>query len=237
MTVPNIARKCSLENCDRPHGARGLCDYHYNLVCKNGDLASLPQKPEQRCSVENCDNPFFARAWCEKHYARWRRNPTKDPATTVHIYPVGETLEERFWSKVDKDGSTMPHMTTPCWKWRGDKRGYPALTFEGKRYIVHRLSWELANGRPPKDELIIRHRCDNIYCCNPDHLLEGTDADNTMDKMLRGRHKQALSINNARAVRELLDQGYSRKAIVKLTGIRRQTVWRIAQKISFQWLD
>ena len=28
---------------------------------------------------------------------------------------------DRFWEKVDKNGPTQPHMTTPCWVWTGGR--------------------------------------------------------------------------------------------------------------------
>jgi hypothetical protein len=33
------------------------------------------------------------------------------------------------------------------------------------------------------------HACDNPSCCNPTHLRGGTNADNTADKMAKGRHR------------------------------------------------
>lgn len=34
---------------------------------------------------------------------------------------------------------------------------------------------------------MLRHACDNPLCCNPDHLLTGTQQDNINDKVARGR--------------------------------------------------
>lgn len=33
----------------------------------------------------------------------------------------------------------------------------------------------------------LRHSCDNPPCCNPKHLIVGTQAENTQDKIDRGR--------------------------------------------------
>lgn len=70
---------------------------------------------------------------------------------------------DRLWSKVDKTGA--------CWVWQGSVfgKGYGVFTFEGRRYIVHRLSYELVNG-PIPDGLVIDHLCRNQLCVRPDHL-------------------------------------------------------------------
>jgi hypothetical protein len=31
----------------------------------------------------------------------------------------GTPLEEWLWTRVDKDGPTMPGMDSPCWMWTG----------------------------------------------------------------------------------------------------------------------
>ena len=43
-------------------------------------------------------------------------------------------------------------------------------------------------GPIPKGALVL-HKCDNRKCVNHTHLYAGTNADNTRDKMQRGRHR------------------------------------------------
>lgn len=94
-------------------------------------------------------------------------------------------LEKRFWSKVDRRGSD------DCWPWIAKakhKHGYGMFTVAtGFVDYSHRLAFALANGGMPEGTYI-RHSCDNPPCCNPMHLLEGTQADNVQDMMRRGRH-------------------------------------------------
>lgn len=84
----------------------------------------------------------------------------------------------RFWSRVDVSTDFQ------CWPWKGRKnqRGYGRI--DGG--MAHRMAYTLVNGDIP-DGMIVRHTCDNPPCCNPKHLLVGTDADNARDSIERNR--------------------------------------------------
>lgn len=74
---------------------------------------------------------------------------------------------------------------TGCWEWRNlSKTGYGnnmAVNIDGNiRYIVpHRLSFYIGYGEYPP---LIRHKCDNKSCVNPDHLESGSHRQNQLDK-------------------------------------------------------
>lgn len=91
------------------------------------------------------------------------------------------SIEERFWAKVEKgDG---------CWTWTGCKspKGYGQILFnDNKIHLAHRVSYIMANGLIDSS-LLVRHKCDNPSCVNPDHLELGTYKDNNRDKIERGR--------------------------------------------------
>ena len=48
----------------------------------------------------------------------------------------------------------------------------------------------IANGPIPA-EVKVRHTCDNPPCCNPKHLLRGSQLDNIRDRVARGRNGAA----------------------------------------------
>lgn len=98
-----------------------------------------------------------------------------------------------FWSKF-KDG-----VLEECWPWTGnlDANGYGR--FSGK--LVHRMVYEFVNGPIPSG-LLVRHKCDNPPCGNPDHLLLGTHADNSRDASERKRLPTGVRNGNGKLTDE-----------------------------------
>lgn len=75
-----------------------------------------------------------------------------------------------------------------CMEWQRCKNatgyGVVACAYK-KKMLAHRLAWSLANGKPPP--LCVLHKCDNPACINPDHLVGGTQRDNVLDMVIKGR--------------------------------------------------
>lgn len=102
-------------------------------------------------------------------------------------------LDDRFWSKVNKNGAIHPTLKTRCWEWTGSiVDGYGTFWFEGKPLYAHRLSWAFSNGPIPAG-LLTLHHCDNRSCIRPKHLYIGTNQDNTKDKLSRGREARGIT--------------------------------------------
>lgn len=72
------------------------------------------------------------------------------------------------------------------WKWSLTSAGYGQLGREP--WTSHKLSYTLRHGEPKQ---ILRHKCHNRKCCNPYHLLEGSDKDNWLDSEKTHRLAQA----------------------------------------------
>ncbi len=73
-----------------------------------------------------------------------------------------------------------------CWTTPSTKEKYPKVTINGNRVLLSRLLYEAQVDKVPK-ELSMLHKCDNIYCVNPDHVYPGTYYDNNWDRENRHR--------------------------------------------------
>ena len=100
------------------------------------------------------------------------------------------TVEQRFWSKVDRgDG---------CWAWLGTptEKGYGRLDVDGRFWMAHRYSYTLLVG-PIPDGLQIDHLCRNRLCVNPAHLEPVTQREN----IVRGISPAAMNASKTHCKR------------------------------------
>ncbi len=79
------------------------------------------------------------------------------------------SIEERFWSKVNKNGPLWNG--TPCWEWQGTRYHdeYGQFSIGGRKVRAHRFSYEYFKG-PIPEGLEPDHLCRNHACVNPRHL-------------------------------------------------------------------
>ena len=87
-----------------------------------------------------------------------------------------------------------------CWLWQGrsNKLGYGRIVVDGVETRAHRAMYFMLNPTADKS-LVVRHRCDNPRCVNPDHLELGTQKDNMMDMHKRGRFRGGARPGNKNA--------------------------------------
>jgi len=80
--------------------------------------------------------------------------------------------------RIDLDGPTMPHMSTPCYiPIRQDHQLLYPPNAKRVRAFVPRID-HVRN--------VVRHICDNQECVNLAHLIAGRALDNTRDRWERG---------------------------------------------------
>lgn len=144
---------------------------------------------------------------------------------------MSERLYKFFGKKVAYTAN--PNM---CWNWTAFKNehGYGILSimYENK-YIkikAHRLSYYIHNKIDPM-EMVVRHKCDNPACCNPNHLVLGTQQDNVDDMKERGRMAVGEKYSKSKRteaevleIRRLFNEGVSRKDIADKFNIPRSSV-------------
>lgn len=133
------------------------------------------------CAEGGCEAPVVVRGRCENHYASpGFIGPRKFLPSELSL---DQALSFFGWFQVPGP------LTTPCWVWGGtlNHGGYGRFRFQGKRVMAHRAAYMVHNGDIP-DGLLIRHRCDNPPCINPQHLVTGTDQDNFNDRVSRKGH-------------------------------------------------
>ena len=126
---------------------------------------------------------------------------------------TSQSIEERFWAKVNRNGPTPQHCPElgACWVWTGSLNadGYGMVRVggrDGKTHRAHRLSWSLNVAPVSTDKPHVLHRCDNPPCVNPKHLWVGTNADNMRDR--NEKRRQAFGARHgSRTHPECLSRG------------------------------
>jgi len=83
-----------------------------------------------------------------------------------------------------------------CWNWTGVVNGgYGHLSIKANRILAHRYSLQLHLKRPIPKNMEVRHMCHNTKCFNPEHLKEGTHAENMNDMVQAGRQAKGASLS------------------------------------------
>jgi hypothetical protein len=142
-------------------------------------------------------------------------------------------LSERIWRRIEV------RLLDECWLWQGclDNFGYGHIGVDKKHYLAHRLAFEDIVG-PIPDGAVLRHTCDTGACCNPTHLVVGTQQANIHDKYERKRDHQKAVIT-----KEIVDTVEARMPIphgtkallAKELGITPYLIWKI--QIGDTWIQ
>jgi hypothetical protein len=145
-------------------------------------------------------------------------------------------VEDRFWSKVDIKSEDE------CWLWKAhcNPDGYGRFSINGKVILAHRFVWTLYHG-DIKEGLCILHTCDIRPCCNPNHLWDGTNADNTNDMIIKGRQRPGSLIGSRNASHKLNEEdvicirimrqcGFTEPFLSELYDVCRGTISKLSSR-------
>lgn len=139
--------------------------------------------------------------------------------------------------------------TTPCLVYRGPLNangyGYPRLA-KGDRHgtLLHRWIVETMEGVPLEPGQKVLHRCDNPPCFRYDHLRRGTQRENLLQAVARGRHRyghqpgetngaSVLTADQVLAVRAACAAGDRQRDVARRFGISQAQVSNIHRRT--QW--
>ena len=205
-------RPCEFPQCGRPlRSLQGLCGSHRTQQLLGKPLT--PLRPPGYC-------------------IRGEWEPTKDNWESA----TGRNILHKISSRAETASNGCR-----IWTGRLTEDGYAAITVKGKMRKVSRLVLSRKLGRPVLPELCACHDCpggDNKRCINPDHLWEGTHAQNGLDWRNKNGGVEGTKNANARlsdddvvAIRASVASntvlagrhGVSRTAIRK---IRQGLAWR-----------
>jgi hypothetical protein len=136
-------------------------------------------------------------------------------------------------------------MKTNCILWTGQisNYGYGIARLNNKPIRAHRLAYIETYGEIPKG-LLVRHRCDNRACVNPEHLELGTNKDNSEDMVQRqrqaagskhGMHK--LTERDIQYIREVYkprDPVYGRQPLADYFGVDKTMITKIMARTNWK---
>lgn len=146
------------------------------------------------------------------------------------------------WSRRGADlGQRLADHSSPatngCIEWTAgrDKDGYGKIQVSRRARRTHQIAWEVANGTTPPAGTVVRHRCDNPPCINPDHLVLGDAQLNAEDRVQRGRfnrespryNRVRLSMDAAREIRRKHARGMTQAALAAFYGVGRDQISRV----------
>ena len=100
-----------------------------------------------------------------------------------------------FMKKVNK--------TESCWEWTGSKDRYGFFGVNGKIKKAHRVSYEHFKG-PISPGLLVRHKCDNPSCVNPDHLYLTTKSETRSNFYLLRINQEMIFQESIRYLEKLI---------------------------------
>jgi|ERR1035437_238457 hypothetical protein len=167
----------------------------------------------------------------------------------------GTPIKERLLANSEQQGECR------VWTSRTDKDGYGVLTVGSMTnntrkvgYKAHKAAYEAYNGDIPEG-MLVRHTCDNRPCINHNHLIIGTNAENSKDMVERGRcggetrtaeqrakisagrkglSPERITKETAILIKNKLASGLSVAETAKLTNVSYQVVSPIAKGINWK---
>lgn len=156
--------------------------------------------------------------------------------------PVEQSQIDRFWSKVDRSPGHGPN--GDCWAWTAGiktKGGYGGFYLKQVDNTIscHKFAFLISHNfglYDIPDEIVVRHKCNNPNCVNPDHLCLGTYQHNSQDMIDAKRNRKQdgshicckLDWNTVNEIRQKWSTGkYHKQELADEFDISGGTAWKI----------
>jgi hypothetical protein len=90
-----------------------------------------------------------------------------------------------IWARIQK---RLQKVESGCWLYTGHIHpfGYVQISYHSQRERAHHIVYRATKG-PIPDGMVVMHSCDVRHCLNPDHLSLGTQSENIIDAVKKGR--------------------------------------------------
>lgn len=152
------------------------------------------------------------------------------PKSLIEMFST--TTLKRFWNRVEK--------TDSCWLWTAAKndKGYGQIrTGEIGIVYAHRMSFYLANGHWPEHQAL--HTCDVPACVNPEHLFNGTQADNLRDMAKKQRAgNRKFTDEQVKEIRALIStRTVTQKDIARSLGVSESLIHQMKYRITYKEVE
>ena len=123
------------------------------------------------------------------------------------------------------------------WTYAKTRDGYGQVRYRGATRRAHKVSYCMSNGIGYEDvKGVVMHSCDNPCCVNPRHLTVGTQHENIIDCVSKGRFRSVEGIKNPRSIvsnsdaekmRSMREIGMTYGDIAKSMGVGKSTAYRV----------
>ena len=154
--------------------------------------------------------------------------------------------------KMSKQGKEviLQEKENGCWECIShckDKDGYVRIRYNHKHERLFRVLFQKKYEEIPKGK-VLRHLCNNAWCCNPDHLKIGTQKENYQDivdcgRSLKGKeNKKIRGINNGanklkeNDVIEIYLSKEKNSVLAKKYNVSKTNIIYIKKKKQWKWL-
>lgn len=169
-----IMKKGELSN-----GAKLTKQNAIDILSKKGIISQVKLSKMYNVSPSCIQSIMDRRAWKEIDQSNNLNHMWKQPKTIPDV-----KFLDRF------ENSFTSNCNEKCWEWNEElsKSGYGIIRIGKTVILAHRLSFEIFNGE--LKDLFVCHSCDNRKCINPNHLWLGSQKENILDAVAKGRMNQ-----------------------------------------------